>query len=124
MEGRRAGTPGNVRGNAYIAGELRRLGVRPAGDSGGYLQRIPLASYSVDVPQGTLRAGSATLAPFTDYFPYQPTFAIPVRPVDGAQVVYIGTRADSASLPSRDALQGKSSCSAAPPPGIRWARPT
>ena len=30
MLGRRAGTIGNVRGNAYIAGELRRLGVRPA----------------------------------------------------------------------------------------------
>src|SRR5215210_4927533 len=45
MQGRRAGTPGNVRGNAYIAAELARLGLRPGGDSGGYLQRVPLASY-------------------------------------------------------------------------------
>ena len=107
MQGRRAGTPGNVRGNAYLAGELERLGVRPAGDSGGYLQRIPLASYTVDTARATLRAGPATLTAFRDYFPYQPTFAVPVRPIDGAQVVYIGTLSDSAALPSREALQGK-----------------
>ena len=107
MQGRRAGTPGNVRGNAYIAGELGRLGLRPAGDSGGYLQRIPMASYVVDTAKTALRAGSAALAEFQDYYPYQPTFAVPVRPVDGAQLVYIGTPADSAALPSREALQGK-----------------
>jgi hypothetical protein len=107
MQGRRAGTPGNVRGNAYIAKELERLGVRPAGDNGGYLQRIPLASYTLDTAKSVLRSGSATLTAFQDYFPYQPTFAVPVRPVDGAQVVYIGTLADSASLPTREALAGK-----------------
>ena len=46
MQGRRTGTPGNVKGNAYIAGELRRLGLRPAGDTGSYLQRVPLVSYA------------------------------------------------------------------------------
>jgi hypothetical protein len=107
MEGRRAGSPGNVRGNAYIAGELERLGVRPAGDNGSYLQRIPLASYAVDTAKSTLRAGTATLAVFRDYFPYQPTLTVPVRPIEGAQVVYIGTVADSASLPPRDSLRGK-----------------
>jgi hypothetical protein len=107
MQGRRAGTPGNVRGNAYIATELARLGVRPAGDSGGYLQRIPLASYTLDTAKSTLRSGEASLAAFRDYFPYQPTFVVPVRPIDGAQVVYIGTLADSASLPTREALKGK-----------------
>ena len=107
MQGRRAGTPGNVRGNAYIAAELKRLGVRPAGDSGGYLQHVPLASYSVDTTKSNLRAGSATLSVFRDFFPYQPTFAVPVRPIDGAQVVYIGALADSASLPTGEALHGK-----------------
>ena len=38
MLGRRAGTIGNTRGNAYIAGEVARLGLRPAGDNGGFLQ--------------------------------------------------------------------------------------
>src|SRR5918993_1230124 len=48
MQGRRTGTPGNVKGNAYIAAEVRRLGLTPAGDSGGYLQRFPLVSYAAD----------------------------------------------------------------------------
>jgi hypothetical protein len=107
MQGRRTGTPGNVRGNAYIAGELARLGLRPAGDDGGYLQRVPLASYAVNPAKAVLRAGSAALEPFRDYYPYQPSFAVPVRPIDGAQIVFLGTRADSAALPAREALEGK-----------------
>jgi hypothetical protein len=107
MQGRRAGTPGNVRGNAYIASELARLGLRPGGDDGSYLQRIPLTSWAVDTARATLRAGSAELAPFRDYIPYQATFAVPARSLDGAQVVYIGTIGDTAGLPPREALKGK-----------------
>jgi peptidase M28-like protein len=107
MQGRRAGTAGNVRGNAYIAGELARLGLKPGGDNGGYLQRIPLTSYSVDSARANLRAGTTALAPFRDYLPDQPTFAVPVRSLDGAQVVYIGTIGDTAALPPREALKGK-----------------
>jgi len=107
MQGRRAGTPGNVRGNAYIAGELARLGLKPGGDDGGYLQRIPLTSWAVDTTSAALRAGAATLAPFRDYFPYQPTFSVPVRPLDGAQLLYIGTIGDTAALPPREVLKGK-----------------
>jgi len=107
MLGRRAGTIGNVRGNAYIAAELARLGLRPAGDDGSYLQRVPLVSYALDSTSATLHAGAASLVPFADYYPYQPTFALPARPITGAQVVYIGTKGDSATLPSRDALKGK-----------------
>jgi hypothetical protein len=107
MQGRQAGTAGNARGNAYIAGELARLGLKPGGDQGGYLQRVPLMRYAVDTARGTLQAGSVNLRALQDYFPYQPSFDLPARPIDGAQVVYIGTRADSAALPAREALQGK-----------------
>jgi hypothetical protein len=107
MQGRRSGSPGNVRGNAYIASELVRLGLRPGGDAGGFFQRVPLVSYAVDTTGPALRAGSTELKLFHDYFPYQGSFAVPVRPVNGAQLVYIGTVADSASLPSREALEGK-----------------
>src|SRR6476659_1601182 len=107
MLGRRAGTPGNVRGNAYIAAEAARLGLKPAGDDGGFLQRVPLVSYALDSAAAVLHAGSVTLAPFADYIPYQPIYAVPVRPIAGAPVVYLGTKADSASYPSRDALKGK-----------------
>jgi len=42
MEGREAGAAGNVKATDYIAAELRRLGVEPAGDSGTYFQQVPL----------------------------------------------------------------------------------
>jgi hypothetical protein len=107
MLGRGAGTAGNVRGNAYVAAELARLGLTPMGDSGGFLQRVPLTSYALDSGKATLHAGSATLAPFTDYFAYQPTFAVPARPIAGAPVVYVGGIGDTAALPPRDSLKGK-----------------
>jgi Peptidase family M28 len=107
MQGRRTGTPGNVKGNAYIASELRRLGLRPAGDTGSYLQRVPLMSYAADSAHATLRVGSGELALWHDYHPYQAQFEVPARPINGAELVYIGSGADSASAPSREALQGK-----------------
>jgi hypothetical protein len=107
MLGRRAGTIGNVRGNAYITAELTRLGLKPGGDTGGYLQRVPMTSYAVDTTRSSLKAGSASLAPFHDYYPFQDSFDAPPRPIDGAQVVYIGSAADSAALPTREALKGK-----------------
>lgn len=42
MQGRAAGTPGHERAVAYLVRELTRLGVRPAGESGTYLQRVPV----------------------------------------------------------------------------------
>ena len=107
MQGRRTGTPGNARGNAYIVSELRRLGLRPAGDTGSYLQHVPLSSYTADSASATLRVGSGELALWEDYHPYQAQFTVPARPIDGAGLVYIGGPADSASLPPREALQGK-----------------
>ncbi len=107
MGGRRTGTPGNARGNAYIAAELARLGLRPAGGEGTYFQPVPLSRHHVAPDEGTLRAGGEELVVFQDYFPYQTVFQVPARPLDGAQVIYIGGLADSTSLPPRDSLRGK-----------------
>jgi hypothetical protein len=46
---------------AYVAGEFRRLKLRPGGDSGTYLQRYPLEVYRFDPDSSTLRtSGRAT----------------------------------------------------------------
>jgi aminopeptidase YwaD len=45
MEGRASGTPGAERAARHIAGEMQRLGLRPGGDAGGFLQ-------SFSVPTG------------------------------------------------------------------------
>jgi hypothetical protein len=107
MLGRGAGTIGNKRGNAYIASELARLGLEPAGDSGRFLQRVPMMRYTVDTAKTRLHAGSVTLATFHDYYPYQAAFEPPARSIDGAPLVYLGALADSAAMPAREALRGK-----------------
>lgn len=43
MEGRRTGTPGANRAAAFIALEMKAIGLTPAGDS-GYLQKVPFAA--------------------------------------------------------------------------------
>ncbi len=48
MQGRAAGSPGHERATAYLARELARLGLVPAGDSGSYFQRVPLSGPSPD----------------------------------------------------------------------------
>ena len=48
MQGRRAGTIGHERAVAYIVHELSRIGLRPAGTGGSYLQRVPLGSSGRD----------------------------------------------------------------------------
>jgi hypothetical protein len=61
MTGREAGTPGNVKGTDYIAGEVKRFGLQPAGENGTYFQTIPLKTRTVD-STSTLSAGGAPLA--------------------------------------------------------------
>ncbi len=42
LEGRRTGEPGAEKAARYIAAEMKAIGLRPMGDSGSYLQRVPL----------------------------------------------------------------------------------
>jgi hypothetical protein len=44
MMGREAGTIGNYKATAYIAAEVKRLGLEPAGDNGTYFQNIKSTS--------------------------------------------------------------------------------
>jgi len=46
MMGREAGTEGNVKATAFIARELARLGLRPAGENGTYFQTLPFVRRS------------------------------------------------------------------------------
>ena len=66
MEGRDTGRRGGERSARYIAAELKRLGLEPAGDHGTYLQRIPWVSRTPD-SMAVLRAGAQTLRWGTDY---------------------------------------------------------
>jgi hypothetical protein len=91
MQGRKAGTPGNVKGTDYIAHEAQRIGLEPAGENGSWFQTVPMMTRVLD-SASALTVGSTTLRPWGDIVPRdQGTGA---RPLDGVQVVYAGVWAD------------------------------
>ena len=104
MMGRRVGTEGHTKATAYIEREVRRLGLVPAGDSGGYFQNLPVFSRVLASGQ-TLTSGSATFKPWIDYLPRDngPT----ARAVQNAPVVFGGVFGDSATMISPSAAAGK-----------------
>ncbi|MEP6492633.1 MAG: M28 family peptidase [bacterium] len=66
MEGRDTGRRGGVRSANYIAHELARLGLEPAGDHGTFLQAIPWVSRTPD-STSTLQIGATSLHWGTDF---------------------------------------------------------
>ncbi|MGH7568102.1 MAG: M28 family peptidase [Gemmatimonadales bacterium] len=97
MLGREAGTEANLRATTYIESQVRRLGLVPAGDSGGYFQYIPLVRRLPDARSGLAIEGvSAPLRPGVDYIARDQGTA--TRPVDGAEVIYGGAWGDSTML--------------------------
>ena len=56
MEGRRTATPGELRAARFIASEMQRIGLRPAGGS-GYLQRVALTALTGQNGSVRLRLG-------------------------------------------------------------------
>lgn len=66
MLGREAGTPGNVKATDYLAAELRRMGVEPAGENGTYFQTLPLYERAVDTTV-TLAVDGTPLVRGDDY---------------------------------------------------------
>lgn len=104
MRGRLTGTADNVKATRFIADELRKIGLRPAGDSGSFLQRVPLVRNVLDTAKSSLVAGERTLRPYIDYLPRnQGTNA---RVFDGAPVIFAGTWGEPGTL-SGEAVRGK-----------------
>jgi Peptidase family M28 len=104
MMGRQVGTEYNLKGTAYIEREVRRLGLVPAGEDGGYFQNIPLFNYTTD-SASMMSLGDETLWAGMDFM----VFAQAERriPLEGKPVVYGGSAADPGSWISADAAAGK-----------------
>jgi hypothetical protein len=93
MQGRQVGRIGNRKGTDYIAAELKRLGVQPAGDNGTYFQVLPyhLRRFT---EHSKLTVDGTPLRWNVDFV------AVPgqraPRPIMGAEVVFGGTLGDTA----------------------------
>ncbi|GAB3746453.1 M20/M25/M40 family metallo-hydrolase [Lysobacter olei] len=92
MQGRRAGTPGHARAAAYVAARFGQLGLVPAGDAGGFLQRVPLLA-AVRVREGSAlvvhRGGQDAAFAFADEYLPSPDFNRATSAVT-APAVFVG----------------------------------
>jgi hypothetical protein len=105
MMGREAGTAGHMKGTAYIAAEVAKLGLVPAGDNGTYFQNVPFISRRFD-PNTTLTVDGGSLVGLTDFVATPFRGAAPL-PLEGVQAVYGGVLGDTAHAISADQTAGK-----------------
>jgi len=104
MQGRLMGTPGNVKGAEYIAAELKRLGLEPAGENGTFFQTLPWMDRKLDETANMMVAGK-TFRPWVDFVPRDQ--GLGERSLDGVPVVYAGDFADATTRITAAAAVGK-----------------
>jgi len=114
MRGRAAGTADNLRGAAYIAGELKRLGLEPAGDNGTFFQDVPLSSRTFGRDAG-FTVNSRTYKLVADFVPRDNGRGM--RSIDGVTAIYGGTWGDEQTLIKPELASGKLVVLTAPPGG-------
>jgi hypothetical protein len=86
MQGRAAGTPGHERAAAYVANEMRRLGLSPAGTE-GYFQPIRFSEQRTDYAASSLTlSGTPVALPATAIV--SPRYGLPAT-ID-APLVFVG----------------------------------
>ena len=96
MQGREAGTIGNVKVTNYVAREMERMGLRPGGENGTYFQTVPVIISRIDSTR-TIVVDGTPLGLGTDVLPFYAPLAnrlLPMgattRSLDGVQAVYGG----------------------------------
>ena len=103
MMGRSAATAHNAMGAAYIEREVRRLGLRPAGENGTYFQ-FPLDQREVD-PATSLAVGTTQYTLWKDFAPRDQGSG--ARAFDGATAIYAGSLGDPQRMLPSSAVAGK-----------------
>src|SRR5437764_6543607 len=104
MMGRETGTRGHLMSTAYIANELRRLGLKPAGDNGTFFQNVPMIRRAFD-ETSTITGGGKALHGGPDFIASAPAGAAPSLGV--VEVVFGGRAGDTTDALTSDQLRGK-----------------
>ena len=104
MRGRQAGTIDNIRATAWIAEQVKRIGLQPAGDNGTFFQDVPLIRRGL-VANASLSVGGTSYTLWTDYAPIDLGGATPS--LDGVSTVFVGRLADTSTMAPSSAGAGK-----------------
>lgn len=105
MGGRPTGSEGHLKTTQYIADELRRLGLQPAGENGTYFQDIGMTRRGF-AAGSSLRLGARSFAIGDDFVPMLARGAR-ARAVSSAEIVIGGTHGDSTTWISAEEARGK-----------------
>jgi hypothetical protein len=109
MKGREAGEASNVMMTDYLARELARIGLEPAGENGSYFQTIPMVRRIVD-PASSLVVEGQALELFGDFAPIRPTSSLRSGTglvVESAGAIYGGRAGDTTVSLRPDQVAGK-----------------
>jgi hypothetical protein len=103
MQGRQYGRAGNMKGTEYIARELQRLGVEPAGDNGTYFQEMPVvqrkfAATSTFAVKGRALKWNDEWVPVPSPRP---------REINGVAMIYGGRTLDTVNFATPAQVAGK-----------------
>ena len=104
MRGRMAGSAEAMKGTDYIAAELKRLGLQPAGEKGTYFQDVPFGAQALD-STSTIQVGEAVLKAGTDFLA---SGQLGTTPVTGTlEVIFGGQAIDTTNILPADQVRGK-----------------
>jgi hypothetical protein len=102
MEGRGTGTPGGEKAARYIADRFARLGLKPLGDAGTYLQAIKFRSSQI-MPESSIKTSDTSLKLGQDFI-VAPPYTMASADASG-EMVFVGYGVTSTEL-KRDDLAG------------------
>src|SRR6185437_14849130 len=105
MQGRQIGTIGHFKSTAYIANELKKMGMKPGGENGGYFQNYPYVRRTLD-SSSTIAAGGKTFHAGRDFVA---SSASPKAPtvLRGLSIVFGGAQNDTINPITVDQVRGK-----------------
>ena len=109
MQGREAGTIGNVKGTTFIAAQAKALGLEPAGENGTWFQIVPLINKGMD-PTSNLTAGGVSLAPGKDWVSFGAVSQLGFSPsftANNIGSVYAGRIGDTTASLTEAQITGK-----------------
>jgi hypothetical protein len=110
MMGREVGTEYNLKGTAYIEREVRRMGLQPGGDNGTFFQNLPIINQTPSSAP-MINVDGKSFSGIKDFVPRDNSvFGAPVKPFDGAPVVYGGVyspQGDTSTMLSPGLAAGK-----------------
>jgi hypothetical protein len=101
MQGREAGTQGNVKATDWLAAQARAIGLLPAGENGTYFQTVPMTTRRLD-PTSSISVDGSPLVLDKDVLLIVPSEELPFGKnlqTDRMEVIY-GGRVGDESAPS------------------------